>query len=352
MTKPVNLTLRQMLEGMTLTFDAAAAGDMDATIQFNVAGAEPGTYYLHITEGDCAFQLGTSEAPTLTIVTPSDVWLKISRGELDAQGALMQGLYQVQGDFSLLMRMSTLFKPPESTSDGVSAYAAPQDKRPAGPIALTGMTWMMVAFVPWILYWITFSIPGVSSWVSVGLPFLLALFMVIYRRVFDKPTWMEWGGLGFFTLAGVLTLIGNSTFATWGSVISSIVMGALWLGTLVFTDMPLSANYSKWGYNKRMWRTSFFIHPNTAISLMWGWQFLVASLFGGGAILFPHLEAVLTVFRYLLLIPTFVFTFTFQKGADSRSIANVDRALAQMRNWAIVGLMVMVGIILTIWFVL
>lgn len=352
MAKPVNLTLRQILEGMTLTFYAAASGDIDATLQFNVTGAEPGTYYLRIAEGDCTFHLGTAEAPTLTIATPSDVWLKISRGELDAQGALMQGLYQVQGDFSLLMQMDTLFKTLESTSDGVSAYAAPPGQRPAGPIALTGMTWMMVAFIPWILYWITFSIPNVNPWMSVGLPFLLALFIVIYRRVFDKPTWMEWGGLGFFALVGILTLIGNSTFATWGSVISSIVMGALWLGTLVFTDMPLSADYSKWGYIKRMWRTSLFIHPNTAISLMWGWQFLAASLFGGGAVLLPHLETVLTVIRYLLLVPAFVFTFTYQKGADSRPIANVDRALAQMRTWAIVGLVVVVGMILTIWFAL
>ena len=129
-------------------------------------------------------------------------------------------------------------------------------------------------------------------------------------------------------------------------------MGSLWLGTLVFTDMPLSANYSKWGYNKRMWRTSLFIHPNTVISLMWGWQFLVASLFGGGAILLPHLVTVLTVIRFLLLVPTFIFTFTYQKGADRRPIANVNRALAQMRTWAIVGLVVMVGIILTIWFTL
>jgi len=62
MAKPVNLTLRQMLEGMTLTFDAAAAGDMDATLQFNVTGAEPGTYYLRIAEGDCTFHLDTAEA--------------------------------------------------------------------------------------------------------------------------------------------------------------------------------------------------------------------------------------------------------------------------------------------------
>jgi len=348
MAKPMNLALRQMLEGMTLTFDAAAAGDMDATLQFNVTGAEPGTYHLRIAKGDCTFHLGAAVDPTLTITTPSDVWLKISRGELNAQEALMQGLYQVQGDFSLLTRMGTLFKTPESTPAGVSAYAAPREQRPAGPIALSGMTWMTVAFIPWILFWVTFHIPGVSSWVSVGLPFLLALFIVVYRRVFAKPTWMEWGGLGFFTLAGILTLVGDSTFATWGSVISSIVMGALWLGTLVFTDMPLSADYSKWGYIKRMWLTSLFIHPNVAISLMWGWLFLVMAAFGIGAILLPHLETILTVIRFVLLVPGFIFTSAYQKGAANRRIANVDEALARMRTWAIVGLVVAVAMILTI----
>ena len=85
---------------------------------------------------------------------------------------------------------------------------------------------------------------------------------------------------------------------------------------------------------------------------MWGWQFLVASLFGSGAILLPHLETVLTVIRYMLLVPAFVFTFAYQKGADSRPIANVDRALAQMRTRAIVGLVVAVGMVFTIWFAL
>jgi len=157
------------------------------------------------------------------------------------------------------------------------------------------------------------------------------LFIVIYLRVFNKPTLMEWCGLGFFTLAAILTFASNSTFETWGSVISSIIMGALWLGTLFFTDMPLSTEYSKWSYIKQMWCTSLFIHPNTAISLVWGWQFLVASLAGITAILLPDMEIVLTVIRFLLLVPAFVFTFTYQKGPDRRSIANVDRALAQMR---------------------
>ena len=352
MATSMNLTMRQVLEGMTIGFDAAAAEDVDATLQFNVTGAEPGTYHLRIAEGDCTFHRGAAEDPALTITTPSDVWLKISRGELDAQEALMQGSYQVHGDFSLLMRMNTLFKAADSTSDGVAAYAAPPDQRPAGPIALGGMAWMTVAMIPWMLFWITFDISGVSRWVSVGLPLLLVLFIVGYRLMFDKPTWMEWGGLGFFALAGILTLVGDSTFATWGSVASSVVMGALWLGTVVFADMPLCADYVRWSYIERLWRTSLFIHPNAVISLMWGWQYLVASLLGIGAILLPHLGTVLTVIRYLLLVPAFVFTSAYPKGSANRRIADIDLALAQIRTGATVGLVVAVGMFLWIWLAL
>lgn len=343
------LTMRQMLEGMTVVFDPVAAGDLEAKLQFDVTGPEPGTYHLRIAGGDCTFHLGAAEDPTLTITTPSDVWLRISGAELDARDALMEGLYQVHGDFSLLLRMNNLFKGAESTSDGVVAYAASPDQRPAGPIALGGMAWMAVAMIPWMLFWITFHTPGVGRWVSVGLPFLLVLFLVGYRRVFGKPTWMEWGGLGFFALAGILTLVGDSTFATWGSVASSIVMGALWLGTLVFAGMPLCADYVKWGYIRRLWRTSLFIHPNSVISLMWGWQYLVASVLGIGAERLPHLGTVLTVIRYLLLVPAFAFTFAYPKGSANRRIADIDEALAQMRTWAGVGLVVAVGMILAIW---
>ena len=52
--------------------------------------------------------------------------------------------------------------------------------------------------------------------------------------------------------------------------------------------------------------------------------------------------------RYLLLAPGFVFTSTYQKGAANRRIVDVDKALARMRISARVGLVVAVGMILTI----
>ena len=117
-------TARQAIEGMALVFDGEAAGDLAASIQFDVSGAEPGVYHLDIVDGDCQFGVGPAPAPTLAIATPSEVWERVSSGELSGREALTDGLYQVRGDASLLMRMDQLFgRAPEE------AVAAPATRR-------------------------------------------------------------------------------------------------------------------------------------------------------------------------------------------------------------------------------
>jgi putative sterol carrier protein len=49
------------------------------------------------------------DAPTLTIKTPSEVWLAVANKEIDGQQAFMEGKYTAQGDMGLLMRMRSLF---------------------------------------------------------------------------------------------------------------------------------------------------------------------------------------------------------------------------------------------------
>jgi len=104
------LNCHDTIAGMPTAFNAEAAGDLVADIQFDVTGEEPGTYYLHIENGECTFHEGTSPTPALTILTPSEIWLAVSRGEMDGQMAFMQQKYTVEGDFGLLMKMSQLFK--------------------------------------------------------------------------------------------------------------------------------------------------------------------------------------------------------------------------------------------------
>lgn len=103
------LTCREIIAGMPTTFNAEAAGDIVADIHYKVTGEEPGDYYLEIANGTCTFHEGTPASPTLTIETPSEVWVAISTGKLDGQQAFMEQKYKASGDFSLLMKLNSLF---------------------------------------------------------------------------------------------------------------------------------------------------------------------------------------------------------------------------------------------------
>jgi len=108
--KPTNLNLRQTIEGMPLAFDPGAAGGLTATMQRDVRGREPGVSHLWIAARQCSFHEGAAKAPKLTIDTPSEVWMAISKGELDGQQAFMRGKYRAEGDFGVLLKLDTLFK--------------------------------------------------------------------------------------------------------------------------------------------------------------------------------------------------------------------------------------------------
>jgi multimeric flavodoxin WrbA len=101
--------MRLLLRGMAATCNSQAAGDLKATIQFEVTGKQTGDWFLSIDTGKCTFYEGKVNSPNLTIKTPSEVWLAISNKEMDGQQAFMEAKYTAIGDMSLLMRMKTLF---------------------------------------------------------------------------------------------------------------------------------------------------------------------------------------------------------------------------------------------------
>jgi multimeric flavodoxin WrbA/putative sterol carrier protein len=102
-------TFRDVITGQAARFNPVAAGDLSADIQFRVSGPEPGDYVLRIDRGKCSVHKGTVPAPTLTIHTPSEVWLQIARGELSGQAAYFKGMYRTEGDLGLLLRMNEIF---------------------------------------------------------------------------------------------------------------------------------------------------------------------------------------------------------------------------------------------------
>ena len=219
-------------------------------------------------------------------------------------------------------------------------------KRPAGPLALGGMARIMLLYLPWAIFWVFFDIGNVSSWtgsgilfltmslivsifrsifdignisawISSGVPFILMSFILIYRVIFNRPVWPEVASWAFFLLAVFLAPIGQiPVFLTWGSIIGSLFMAGIWLISLLpLMKLPLSGNYSKWGFKKELWSNSTFYEINSVISLLWGWQFIVASIFGIAARLLPSASVILTVIRYGLLIVGVIFTSRYQRGA-------------------------------------
>ena len=90
-------------------FDPVGAGDTMAILQFNFTGDVQETCHFRIENGTISTFQGSAESPDLTIDTPFDVWMDIMTGKADGQQMFMAQKYKVQGDLSLLMRMSEIF---------------------------------------------------------------------------------------------------------------------------------------------------------------------------------------------------------------------------------------------------
>ena len=101
--------MRLLLRGMAAAFNSQTGGDLKVTIQFEVTGRQTGDWFLSIDTGKCTYHEGKTNSASLTIKTPSEVWLAIANKEMDGQQAFMEGKYIATGDMSLLMRMKTLF---------------------------------------------------------------------------------------------------------------------------------------------------------------------------------------------------------------------------------------------------
>jgi len=102
-------SIKEVMERMPGNFKAERAGNANALVQFNFTGDEPGSWTVKIGEGKCAVNEGATENPVVTINAPSEVWLKINRGELDGATAFMSGQFTFTGDMGTLMQMQNWF---------------------------------------------------------------------------------------------------------------------------------------------------------------------------------------------------------------------------------------------------
>ncbi|MCK5484319.1 MAG: SCP2 sterol-binding domain-containing protein [Gemmatimonadetes bacterium] len=336
-------TMRQTIEGMALVFDPAAAGDLEATIQFDVSGTESGVYHLEISGGVCTFSNGPSVDPTLTIATPSEVWARISAGEISGREALLEDLYEVCGDASLLTRLDQLFgRAPE---EAVSASATRW--RP-GPIRLKGSRWLTVAFAPWLVLWFG-PLFGVDVSVGLRVAFPVAALLSAYHAVSDRATWFELGSALFLGAGAVASLspAGSMALAGWGSAADSLALGIIWLSSLLHAPNPLTAEYSRWDHAEALAANSTFLHVNRMLTFLWGAVFVVMGSLSVAALQWPDTVGRLGLVRFLLLIPAIAATIRLPRIASRLRIENMDGWRRRSRVAALAGIFIAVTALVT-----
>lgn len=110
MTQELPNSIKEVMEAMPGAFQPDKAAGVNATLQFNFTGDEPGNWTAKVADGKCEVTEGTDASPTVTINSPSDVWLKIMRRELDGATAFMSGQFTFTGDMGVLMQMQNWFQ--------------------------------------------------------------------------------------------------------------------------------------------------------------------------------------------------------------------------------------------------
>jgi putative sterol carrier protein len=101
------LTVKDILNAIPSRFDAEAAGDWKADIQFNFSHEDaPEEYWtISVGEGACKVTEGKVENPSATVNTAADTWIGMTTGSVNPMQAFMSGKLKVSGDMGAVMKL-------------------------------------------------------------------------------------------------------------------------------------------------------------------------------------------------------------------------------------------------------
>lgn len=101
--------VEELIKNMPGSFQAEAAGDMEAVLQWKLSGDKGGDFHAIIKDGTCTAAEGIHDAPTTTFTAEATDWLDLVEGKADGMSLFMQGKLSVEGDMGIAMKLQTLF---------------------------------------------------------------------------------------------------------------------------------------------------------------------------------------------------------------------------------------------------
>jgi putative sterol carrier protein len=106
-------SVAEVFDVIATRFDPNAAVGVDAVYQFDLTGADGGTYHIRIAEGRCEVGEGVRADARITITMAASDYLDMINGVLNPRMAYIAGKLKIRGDLNLAVRMEEFF-PTES----------------------------------------------------------------------------------------------------------------------------------------------------------------------------------------------------------------------------------------------
>lgn len=242
---------------------------------------------------------------TTQINTPLSVWRSIAAGEIAGDEALMKHMYSVEGNFDLMMHWDEYFGAASAGAD-VGNASASANETSTTKSADEPKTNMLMLLIPWIVFWVAASIDSFwGSLLSMAICVLLPVLMCRTKATrYDQISSLGVGACSIALLAGAspIFVIPASYF----------LFGLIWTVSC-FTNVPLTAHYSKNSYNgDAALRNPIFMRTNRILTAAWGILYLVTSIW---TYFIMQTDAASFVGAINSVLPAFmgVFTAWFQK---------------------------------------
>lgn len=208
---------------------------------------------------------------TTQINTPLSVWRSIAAGEIAGDEALMKHMYSVEGDFDLMMHWDKYFGAARGSAGSGNASASANETSTTKS-ADEPKTNMLLLLIPWIVFWVAASIDSFwGSLLSMATCVLLPVLMHQTKATrYDQISNLGVGACSIALLAGASPILVIPA--------SYFLFGLIWIVSC-FTNVPLTAHYSKNSYNgDAALRNPIFIQTNRILTAAWGILYLVTPI--------------------------------------------------------------------------
>jgi putative sterol carrier protein len=110
MAQPFPNSIPDAFAAMHASFRPERTTGVRATIQFDFAGRESGTWSVTVANGSFSYHQGPSTTPDATVAVDADDWLAILRGDQVALDAVMSGRLRIQGNMALMVQFQNWFE--------------------------------------------------------------------------------------------------------------------------------------------------------------------------------------------------------------------------------------------------